>query len=211
MPTIIDLSPTIAPELPVWPGDPETRLIRIASLDAGDEFTLSELIMSVHAGTHVDAPAHYVRAGIGAHALPLNILVGEALVVDVEDVGHITAETLSAMNIPLSATRLLFRTQNSARGLMNAPKFHTDFVAITPSGAKWLVNRGVKLVGMDYYSIAPWENLVAPHQILLQAGVIIVEGLNLISVQPGPYQFVCLPLKLKDAEAAPARAILIVP
>jgi len=210
MPSIIDLSPTITPDMPVWPGDPQVRMTRVASLEKGDGFTLTELAMSVHVGTHVDAPAHYVRGAAGAHALPLDALVGPALVIDATAVnGHITAKALANMNIPSGTKRVLFRTRNSARGLMASASFHTDFVAISSDGATWLVEQGIQLVGMDYYSIAPWDDLAAPHQILLQGGVVIVEGLNLISVAPGPYQFICLPLKLKDADAAPARAILI--
>ena len=211
MPTIIDLSPTISSELPVWPGDPAVRLTRVASLENGDEFTLTELAMSAHTGVHVDAPAHYVRGGAGADALPLHALVGEALVVDVGDVNEITADLLSELAIPPAMKRLLFRTKNSDRKLMAASEFHTDFVAIGPDAAEWLVARGVWLVGVDYYSVAPWDRLAATHQILLRAGVVIVEGLNLIQALPGKYQFICLPLKLKDADAAPARAILIAP
>jgi len=209
MPTIIDLSPTITPDMPVWPGDPQVRMTRIASLEAGDNYTLTELAMSVHVGTHVDAPAHYVRGAAGAHALPLDALIGPALVLDATDFEHITAAALEKLDIPDGVRRVLFRTRNSARGLMASSVFHTDFAAITRDGAAWLVERGIQLVGMDYYSVAPWDDLAAPHQILLQRGVVIVEGLNLISVTPGPYQFICLPLKLKDADAAPARAILI--
>jgi arylformamidase len=211
MPTIIDLSPTISPETPVWPGDPAVRLIRPASLARGDAFTLTELAMSAHTGSHVDAPAHYVRGGAGVDAMPLDALVGPALVVDTGDADAITAGALAGLNIPSGTERLLFRTKNSARGLMAAPDFHTDFVAITADGAEWLVEQGVRLVGMDYYSVAPYDALAPTHQILLRAGVVIVEGLNLIPVQPGPYTFICLPLKLKDADGAPARAILITP
>lgn len=185
------------------------RLNRMASLEAGDAFTLTELTMSVHAGTHVDAPAHYVRGGAGADALPLDVLIGPALVLETGDADAITADVLARLNIPEGSTRLLFRTRNSARGLMTAPDFHTDFVAITADGAEWLVTRGVRLVGVDYFSVAPYDALASTHQILLRAGVVIVEGLNLSPVTPAAYTFICLPLKLKDADGAPARAILM--
>jgi arylformamidase len=209
MSTIIDLSPTISPETPVWPGDPAVRLTRPASLERGDPFTLTELAMSAHTGSHVDAPAHYVRGGAGVDALPLEALVGPALVVETGDVNAITADVLAGLNIPPATERLLFRTRNSDRKLMASPEFHTDFVAITADGAEWLAARGVRLVGMDYYSVAPYDSLAPTHQILLQAGVVIVEGLNMIAVEPGAYQLICLPLKLKDADGAPARAILL--
>ncbi len=211
MPIIIDLSPTLSPDLPVWPGDPAVRIIRLASVADGDAFSLTELALSAHTGTHVDAPAHYLPDGAGVDTMPLDALVGPALVIDTGDADPITAATLAALDIPNSTERLLFRTRNSARGLMHSPDFHTDFVAIAADGARWLVERGVKLVGMDYFSVAPYDHLAPTHRILLEAGVVIVEGLNLIDVTPGPYQFVCLPLKLKDADGAPARAILIAP
>ena len=211
MSTIIDLSPPVSPDLPVWPGDPSVRVTRVASLAAGDGFNLTELALSAHTGTHVDAPAHYLPGGAGADVLPLEALVGPARVVETGDAAIITAELLAGLAIPAETQRLLFRTRNSARGLILSPDFHTDFAAISADGAQWLVDRGVKLVGMDYYSVAPYDDLARTHQILLQAGVVIVEGLNLTDVAPGGYQFVCLPLKLKDADGAPARAILITP
>ena len=211
MPTIIDLSPTVSPDLPVWPGDPAVRITRVASLDAGDGFNLSELALSAHTGTHVDAPAHYLPDGAGVDALPLDALAGPALVVETGDANGITADLLASLPIPAGTERLLFRTRNSLRRLLASSEFHTDFVAVTSDGADWLVKRGVRLVGIDYFSIAPWDDLVPTHQTLLRAGVVIVEGLNLADVSPGTYEFVCLPLKLKDADGAPARAILIAP
>ncbi len=206
---IIDLSPAISPELPVWPGDPRVRLTRPASLASGDPFTLTELAMSAHTGSHVDAPAHYVRGGAGVDALPLEALIGPALVVDTDDADIITAGVLARLSIPPGTTRLLFRTRNSARGLMASPQFHTDFTAIAADGAEWLAAQGVQLVGIDYYSIAPYDDLAPTHQILLRAGVVIVEGLDMRQAPPGVYDLICLPLKLKDADGAPARAILI--
>ncbi len=208
---IIDLSPTLSPATPVWPGDPALRLTHPASLARGDAFSLTELTMSAHTGAHVDAPAHYVRDGAGADVIPLETLVGPALVVDTGEADIISAGVLDGLAIPPGTTRLLFRTRNSARGLMVSPRFHTDFVAIDAAGARWLVQRGVRLVGMDYYSAAPYDALAPTHQILLRAGVVIVEGLNMMAVAPGGYEFICLPLKLKDADGAPARAILISP
>jgi arylformamidase len=211
MPEIIDLSPTISPALPVWPGDPIVRLSRVASLESGDAFTLTELAMSAHTGVHVDAPAHYVRGGAGVDALALDILIGPALVADAGDAKAITAGVLETLRIPMGIQRLLLRTRNSVRGLMASSRFHTDFVAVTADGAEWLVTRGVRLVGVDYYSVAPYDALAPTHQILLRAGVVIVEGLDLTAVTPGLYTFICLPLKLQNADGAPARAILLRP
>jgi arylformamidase len=206
---MIDLSPRITPELPVWPGDPAVRLTHPASLARGDAFALTELALSVHTGTHVDAPAHYVPGGAGADALPLSALVGPAWVLDVGDVPLITAQVLAAAALPLQTERLLLRTGNSHRKLMRSAQFHTDFVALSAEAATWLVARGVRLVGIDYYSIAPYDALAPTHEILLRSGVIVVEGLDMTEVKPGPYTFICLPLKLADADGAPARAILL--
>ena len=207
--TIIDLSPRITPDLPVWPGDPAVRLTQPASLARGDPFTLTELAMSAHTGTHVDAPAHYVRDRAGADALPLDALVGPALVLDTGDVPLITAEVLAALAPSPAPPRLLLRTHNSARELMRSSHFHTDFVALSADAASWLVAQGVRLVGIDYYSIAPYKALAPTHEILLQAGVVVVEGLDMTEVVAGPYTFICLPLKLAAPDAAPARAILL--
>ncbi len=207
--TIIDLSPVISPDLPVWPGDPRVILRQPAHLDRGDAFTLTELVMSAHTGAHVDAPAHYVRGGAGADQLPLDALVGPAWVADAGEADVITAAVLEGLAMPPGTERLLLRTRNTARGLMRQPEFHTDFTALAPDGARWLVKRGVRLVGIDYFSIAPYDLLAPTHRILLEAGVVIVEGLDMTDAAPGGYLFACLPLKLKDADGAPARAILI--
>ena len=210
MPKIIDLSPTLSPEMPVWPGDPHVDLRRPYQLAQGDDFTLTTLRMSAHTGTHVDAPAHYLQRGVGVDALPLDALVGPARVAAIPNhVTTITAEVLSDLMLPPGLQRVLFRTRNSARRLLDAPSFDADFVAIAEDGAEWLVQRGVRLVGVDYLSVAPYNALAATHRILLESGVVIVEGLNLADVAPGDYTFVCLPLKLKDADGAPARAILL--
>ncbi len=206
---IIDLSPTISPDLPVWPGDPRVTLRQPYHLARGDDFTLTELVMSAHAGAHVDAPAHYVRGGAGVDRLPLDALVGPARVVDTGDAEGVTAAVLAGLSIPPGTERLLLRTRNSTRGLMRLPEFQTDFAALAADGAQWLVDQGVRLVGIDYFSIAPYDDLAPTHRILLEAGVVIVEGLDMIDVRPGEYVFVCLPLKLKGADGAPARAILL--
>lgn len=206
---IIDLSPTISPELPVWPGDPRVTLRQPYHRARGDEFTLTELAMSAHTGSHVDAPAHYLREAAGVDRLPLDALVGPAIVVETGDTPVITAASLDRLRIPPGTERLLFRTRNSTRGLMRLPDFQTEFVALAADGARWLVDHGVRLVGIDYFSIAPYDDLAPTHRILLEAEVVIVEGLDMTDVTPGEYTFICLPLKLKDADGAPARAVLI--
>ena len=207
--TIHDISLTISQDLPVWPGDPPPQLTQPAHLGQGDVYTLTRLDMSAHTGTHVDAPAHFFQEGKGIDALELNVLVGRALVVDVGNAPAITASLLENLGIPANTKRVLFRTRNSRLWTQGETRFVEDFVAITSDGARWLVHQGIQLVGVDYLSVSPFADPIPTHQILLGAGVIPVEGLNLSGIAPGEYQLVCLPLKIAGSDGAPARAILI--
>jgi arylformamidase len=206
---IYDISLTITPTLPVWPGDPPVRLTQPAHLERGDICTITRLDISAHTGTHLDAPAHFIRGGAGVETLDLNVLIGPALVVDARGRGHLTAEALEALAIPPGVQRLLLRTDNSAIWQRGDTAFHENFVAIAPSGATWLVERGVRLVGIDYLSVAPFDDGIPTHEILLGAGIIAVEGLDLSAIEAGEYQFACLPIKIGGADGAPCRAVLI--
>ena len=207
--TIHDITLTITPDLPVWPGDPPIRLSQPAHLERGDAYTLTRLDMSAHTGTHLDAPAHFIRGGATVESLDLATLIGPALVVDARGRGHLSAETLEALAIPAGVRRLLFRTDNSLRWQRGETAFAEDFIAIEPSGAAWLVERGVRLVGIDYLSVGSFDDGVATHQILLGAGVIAVEGLDLSAIEAGDYQLICLPIKIGGADGAPCRAVLM--
>jgi len=206
---IHDISLPISDSLIVWPGDPPVRIVQTQHLDRGDRCTVSRLEMGAHTGTHVDAPAHFIEGGAGIDQLDLDVLVGPAHVVWTQDANALSAEVLDSLEIPPETKRLLFRTCNSSRHQRGETEFALDFVAATDCGARWLVQRGVRLVGIDYLSISPFHDPVPAHEVLLSAGVIIVEGLKLDGVTPGLYQMVCLPLKLAGCEGAPARAILI--
>lgn len=206
---IHDISLSISESIPVWAGDPPVKLTQPAHLERGDVYTLTRIDSSVHVGTHLDAPAHFVAGGGHVETLDLNVLIGPALLVDAGDADELTAELLAGLAIPPGAERLLVRTRNSQFWANDETAFREDFVAVTPDGAHWLVNRGVKLIGVDYLSVAPFDDPVPTHQILLGAGVIPVEGLNLSGIAPGLYQLICLPIKIAGAEGAPCRAILI--
>ena len=206
---IHDISLTISESTIVWPEDPPVRITLLCHLDKGDHSTISQLDMGAHVGTHVDAPAHFIPGGSGIDALDLNVLVGPALVVHALDTDALSANVLEGLAIPPGTERVLFRTHNSDRWARDEREFDKDFVAITEDGARWLVARGVRLVGVDYLSVAPFGNTAPTHRILLRAGVIPVEGLNLSGIVPGTYQFICLPLKIADSDGAPARAVLI--
>jgi arylformamidase len=139
----------------------------------------------------------------------LKILSGRVYVLHLPDCELITAKVLENAEIPPRTRRLLFRTRNSNYWIENQKVFHTDFVALSPDAAQWLVNRGVKLVGIDYLSIAPFNDGQPTHDVLLKAGVVIVEGLDLSKISQGRYTLHCLPLKLAGSDGAPARVILI--
>lgn len=207
---ILDISLPVSPSLPVWPGDPAIELEQISSIESGAEYNLTKLNSSVHIGTHVDAPLHFLSDGRSVDQLPLDVLTGLCYVVQLPDgVDAITAEVLDGIPLAEGTTRILFGTRNSHGWASGETEFQPDFVAITEDGAEWLVARGVQLVGVDYLSVAPYEDPVPTHRVLLQAGVIVVEGLNLSQVPRGFYDLYCLPLKLVGTEGAPARAVLV--
>jgi len=205
-----DISLTISPELPVWPGDPRVSLRRTSSIADGAEANVTHLAMSAHTGTHVDAPLHFLADGTPVHALDLRMLMGRVFVLHLPDVELITADVLRHAEIPPRTRRLLFRTRNSdlwAAG--DASVFQQDYVALSADAAEYLVGRGVKVVGVDYLSVAPFHATAPTHRILLRGGVVVIEGLNLSAVSEGRYTLYCLPLKLLGADGAPARAVLV--
>jgi arylformamidase len=207
---IFDISLTISPSLPVWPGDPPIELERVESMDKGAHVNVSHLSAGVHIGTHVDAPHHFLNDGHTVEQLPLDVLTGPCYVMQLPDgVEAITADVLAGVPFPTDAIRILFRTSNSRFWARGEKDFQENFVAVKEDGAKWLVGRGVQLVGVDYLSVAPFGASVPTHKILLEAGVVVVEGLDLSTVTRGFYELYCLPLKIQGSDGAPARAILI--
>jgi arylformamidase len=207
---IYDISLTISPELPIWPGDPAIELEQVESMDAGATANVSRLSAGVHIGTHVDAPHHFMNDGRTVEQLSLEVLTGSCFVMQLPDgIEVISAEALDGMSLPSDTTRILFGTSNSRFWSRGEKEFQEDFVAVTASGADWLVKRGIQLVGVDYLSVAPYNDSTPTHEILLEAGVVVVEGLDLSAVPRGFYEMYCLPLKLLASDGAPARAILI--
>lgn len=206
---VYDISVGIDYDLPVWPGDPPIILDRVQSIDAGDIVNVSRFAASVHVGTHIDAPLHFIRNGRSVDSIPIKMLFGRAYVVHLTRTDIITDEVLEKAGIPPRTRRILFRTRNSRLWSRSDGEFKSDFVAVDESGAKWLVRKGVQLVGIDYLSVAPYGDVVPTHRILLEAGVVIVEGLDLSDVSQGRYTLYCLPIKLMGIDGAPARAILV--
>jgi len=192
---IIDISLPIGPDTPVWPGDPPVLVEPVARIEAGDPAAVSRLVLGTHTGTHVDPPAHFLPGAATVDALPLDVLVGPAVVAHLP-AAPIDRAAMESLSLPADSSRVLLQTGGDAG-------------ALTPDGARWLVERGVRLVGADTLSIEPDSTDYPVHRILLGGGVVIVEGLDLSAVAPGSYQLVCLPLRIVGGDGAPARAVLI--
>jgi len=206
---VFDISVPISPELPVWPGDPPVELARIANIAEGANANVSRLACGVHVGTHVDAPVHFIDGAESIESLSLDKLLGRSYVAELTAIDVINDHALASAEIPVNVSRLLIKTQNSAYWSERPSAFHEDFIAIDASGARWLTDRGVQTVGVDYLSVAPFGDSVPTHTILLHAGVVIIEGLDLSGVDSGWYSLYCLPLKLVGSDGAPARAVLL--
>jgi len=207
---ILDISLPLSGSLVVWPKDPPIRITQPRHFDKGDHAVVSRLDLGAHSGTHVDAPAHFVPGGADLDSIPLDRFVGPARVVHVPDGADlITPEVLDAVGLPPATERVLFRTRNSRLWAQGHSVFDAHFVAISNAGAHWLIERGTRLVGIDYLSVGPYDNTEPTHRAFLESGVVLLEGLDLTNVAPGLYQLVCLPLRVAGAEGAPARAILI--
>jgi arylformamidase len=206
---IYDITLGISPALPVWPGNPGVELERTDKIEAGANANVSRLALGVHTGTHVDAPVHFIQGAAGVESLPLDVLIGRAFVLHLRRAAQITADALARAKMPARTRRLLIRTRNSDFWSKAAGEFHTDFAGVTADGAEWLVERRIELIGVDYLSVAPWKQSRPTHEVLLKAGVVVVEGLNLGGIKAGAYDLICLPLKLVGSDGAPARAVLV--
>lgn len=205
---IYDISMRLSEDMLRWTGAPPPEFSLHRSFEQGHTSRSSIWSISMHAGTHIDAPAHIIWGGFNVDAYALEPFIGWVTVVDLTHVqGEIQASHLRAV-LPPNASRVLLKTSNSV--LQQTPNFSTDYVALSPEGATFLVEQKVVLVGIDYLGIEPYTNLphCPTHEILLKAGIPIVEGLALVDIQPGNYVLCCLPLKI-DAEASITRAVLI--
>jgi arylformamidase len=195
---IFDLSVPIHTGMVTYPGDPEVRLERVVSIADGSPANVSKLDLGVHSGTHVDAPVHFIEGASGVEELPLDVLVGPCVVVAAEGLARD-----DVAGAPEDAERVLFKTPNSELWAQN--EFPEEFAHLDGEGAQLLVDRGVKLVGVDWLSVGD----EAAHHILLGAGVVPVEGLDLRGIEPGDYFLVAAPLKIEGSDGAPARVLLV--
>ncbi|KAJ8766881.1 hypothetical protein K2173_009225 [Erythroxylum novogranatense] len=214
---IFDITHRITENLPSWGKDDGLGqfLWLPASMKNGSLANNSEMKLPTHSGTHVDAPGHvfdhYFDAGFDVDTLDLEVLNGPALLLDVPRNSNITAEVMKSLKIPRGVRRVLFRTLNTDRKLMLKNQFDTSYVGFTRDGAKWLAeNTDIKLVGVDYLSVAAWTDLIPAHLEFLESReIILVEALKLDNIQPGLYSVHCLHLRIVGAEGCPIRCILM--
>ena len=200
-----DISLKLTGETLRWVTAPPFELEERRRMSKGDPNNSSALNMSVHSGTHIDAPFHFVADGNTIDQLPLERFIGPALVYAVEAERYITKEHVAGIRLD-GATRVLFKTKNSA--LLRKQEYDPDFVAISVEAAESLVELGVELVGLDYLSVAHADEQVPVHRAFLDHGVVLLEGIDLSAVAPGRYELMCLPIPLGDSDGAPCRAVL---
>lgn len=208
---IYDVSVPLSAETPTYPGDPGIEISEWKSFAKGDSVNVSLIHFGAHSGTHVDAPAHFIEGAAGMDSLPLEVLIGEAQVIEVPNEVLVIDLDFISEHCPPGCKRFLFKTRNSSFWDGEDPVFHTDFTYLDTSAAEQLVSQGTRLVGIDYLSIEKFKSKkYETHLALLSKGVVIVEGLDLREISGGMYELICLPLKIStgNGDGAPARVVL---
>lgn len=206
MTKFIDVTVPLSAELATFPGDPPFQIDATHRKGGGDSYNVARITLGTHAGTHVDAPFHFIEGGATVDELALEILIGKVRVVDLLGKDSVERADLEALDLR-EDLRVLIKTRNS--GLLRQQAFQEDYVYLSPDAATYLAQVGIKLVGFDYLSIEKLGSRdYAAHVALLEAGVVIVEGLDLSEVEPGEYDMVCLPLRIAGADGSPARVVL---
>jgi arylformamidase len=202
---LYDISLTLSAQSIRWVTAQPLELIERKRMRRGDTNNSSSVHTSVHAGTHVDAPFHFVPDGITIESLPLETFIGPARVCAVNAGSHITASDVERAQLAGEA-RVLFKTRNS--NLLKKGEYDAGFAPFSVDAAEALVKLGVKLVGLDYLSAAAADEQVPVHRAFLDHGVILLEGVELSEVPPGRYELFCPPVKLAGSDGAPCRAVL---
>jgi arylformamidase len=202
----IDISMSIENGMISWPSDGPVKIDRIRSMENGERVNLSRINMSAHTGTHIDAPVHFLEDGKGIDQISLGLFFGPAVLIHIPGVRQIGARQLELAGAGEGTERLLIKTDNSR--LLEKQEFDKRYSHISMEGAKYLVEHGIRLVGIDYLSVAEYGKGDAVHRELLGAGITIIEGLDLRGVEPGSYHLTALPLRIRDCDGAPARVIL---
>jgi len=203
----IDVSVHTYDKMEHWPDNPPVKIERMLDMNKGDVCNVSTISMGSHTGTHMDAPVHFLLGGLGIDQMPLDAGIGRARIIALEDMESIKPNELRQHNIK-RGERILFKTRNSDHAWKTGT-FVEDFVYISKEAASYLASIGIQLVGVDYLSVGGYKKDGAEtHRALLEAGIWIIEGLNLSAVKPGNYDLICLPIKIKGSDGAPARAVV---
>ncbi len=203
----IDVSVPLHNGMAHWPGDEPFQRHETLRMAQGDECNVSKMTCTVHIGTHMDAPRHFIADGAGIEALPFDAVIGPARVIAIADPELIRVSEIEPYKIA-SGERILFRTRNSEFAWKTG-SFEKQFVHIPHDTAEYLASSGVRTVGVDYLSVGGFESDgPETHRALLKGGVWIIEGLNLVGIEAGDYELICLPLKLVDSDGAPARVVV---
>jgi arylformamidase len=203
----IDISVPLRNGMVTWPGDAPFERTSTLEIVKGDPCNLSQFSTTTHIGTHMDAPRHYLAGAAGMETMPIAASIGRARVIEIRDPEMIRVSELEPYR-PSKGERVLFKTRNSADA-WKSDEFQKEYVHIHPEAAGYLVECRIQTVGVDYLSVGGFQSGgPETHRILLEAGVWIIEGLQLQHVEPGEYELVCLPLKIIGGDGAPARAVL---
>lgn len=206
-----DITVPLTNEMPTYPGDPGIQIRDWFTLANGDSANVTHLNFSAHTGTHVDAPAHFIEGAAQVESLPLESLIGKAQVIAVPDTALSIDQAFLTDHMARDVTRVLFKTRNSSFWHDHPTQFRQDFTYLELQAAQFLVQRGVRLVGIDYLSIEQFgQKQHETHLALLSQGVVILEGLDLSAVPEDLYELICLPLRIRDGkgDGAPSRAVL---
>ena len=207
---IIDISIPLSEKTPVWEGDKGISVSRVAKIEEGSDFNVSRIELGVHSGTHIDAPFHVFENGNTVNQIPLETLIGSVQVVEIPDgISVIDKNCLMKLKFQDGIDRVLFKTTNSFYWETDPFSFNREFVAVNSEGAKVLADMGLRLIGVDYFSVSSFNDLKQPHLILLGRGIVLLENVDLRRVEPGIYELICLPMKIIGTDGAPVRAVLI--
>ena len=203
----IDVSVPLHTGMVHWPTDPSVRIERIADMDQGAVCNVSKVEMCAHVGTHMDGLNHFIKDGAPLDTVPFDAVIGPCRIIEIKDTDSVKRDELKKHNLR-KGERILLKTRNSKRQWWDED-FDTRFIHISKDAAQHMVERNIRTIGIDYLSVGGYErDGVECHQVLLGAGVWIIEGLNLTKVKPGKYDLICLPVKIRNSDGAPARAIL---
>jgi len=207
-PQLIDISVPIDNELPIWPGSTGVEIRRQHSIEKGERENVTVITIDVHTGTHIDAPLHRIKNGNTVDCFDLKKMIGNATVINFPEKNMITRNDMNKKGIGDNKKRLLLKTRNSEIWKDKKKSFTEDYVGLTVDAAEWIVENKIETIGIDYLSIEPYGGNGEVHKILMESGVVIIEGLILKDVDPGEYELICLPVYLKGTDGAMARAVL---